>query len=135
MVTPSGEQHGFLENLPNAVPFDDYKNYEPSKREEMKKKHKNDAKIVRARFINHQYKDEAIPKVYCRPGQPLQKWLFIPGYEYSVPLGLVEEVNQSRQNLRAGLQSIDGKDVNKNGSPVEKDKVEPLYELVPLSFG
>ena len=133
-VTASGEEHGLLGTLPNAVPDTDFKNYEPSQREELRKKKKEDARLVKVRFINHLYKNEPIPKNYCRhPGEPIQVWKFIPGYEYTVPYGLVEEVNNSYLPKRSGLQSVDGNDVN-NGAPLEKDGQDRLYEFVSTKF-
>lgn len=135
LVTANGEEHGLINTMPNSVPDDDFKNFDPSLKEEMKKLKKEDAKKVSARFINHQYPDEPLTKRYCKyAGDPIQEWKFLPGHEYTVPYGLVKEVNESRQMERQGLQSVDGKEVNKGEMPLEKDRSRPLYELVPTKF-
>lgn len=135
MMTATGMEHGLVQSLPNNVPFDDFKAYEPSIREEMRKQKKEDSKQVKARFINHVEPGQPITKQYCRyAGDPLQKWVLIPGYEYTLPLGLVKEVNASSTVIREGLQSVDGKDINKSGAPLDKDKVVHNYELVPTKF-
>ena len=134
-VTAWGEEHGLVNTYPNAVPFDDFKHLDPSKKEEMKKLKKEDAKVVKARYINHEEGAKGrLQKPYCRyAGDPIMQFNLIHDQEYDLPMGFVKEVNESRITLRSGLQSIDGKEVN-NGSPVDKDQVKRHHELVPISF-
>lgn len=134
-VTATGEEHGLINSYPNAVPFDDFKNLDPSKKEDMKKLKKEDAKIVKARYINHEEGAKGrLKKPYCRyAGDPILQYNLIHDYEYEVPLGFVREVNESRLPVRSGLQSVDGEDVN-SGAPVAKDSVKRHHELVPVSF-
>jgi hypothetical protein len=134
MCTATGEQHGLIQNLPNSVPYDDFKRMDPKHAEDAKKKLKDDKKTVKARYINRRGINERLEKPYCAgPGEPIQIWKFIPEYTYDVPKGLVEEVNASRIPKREGLQSVGGKDVN-GGAPLSRDEQEIVHEFVPLSF-
>jgi hypothetical protein len=134
--TATGEIHGLLESLPNAVPFDDFKNMKAADAEKMRKQKKEDERMVKAKYINHQDKQLGrLEKVYCRyAGEPIQKWKLIHDYEYTLPMGLIDEVNQSKIPVREGLQSVDGKDINRDGSPLQKDRYDRIHELVPCSF-
>ena len=134
-VTAWGEEHGLINTYPNSVPFDDFKNLDPSKKEEMKKMKKEDSKMVKARYINHEEGSKGrLQKPYCRyAGDPILQYNLIHDHEYELPYGFVREVNESRVAVREGLQSVDGKDVN-NGSPVARDSTKRHHELVSTSF-
>lgn len=134
-VTATGEEHGLLGTLPNAVPFTDFKNYKPEMRERLRKEQKEDSRMVKTRYINH---PEGVlgrcSKTYVRyAGEPLMRYHLIHDYEYTLPLGFVNEINESRTTVREGLQSVDGKDVN-NGAPLAKDAYVRCHELVPVKF-
>ncbi len=133
--TASGEQHGLINTLTNSVPFDDFKHMKPSDKAKCEKQKKEDARIVKARYINHRGKHERLSKAYCRwSGDPIQQYHLIPGYTYDLPLGIVNEVNAVKMPKRSGLVSVDGEDLN-NGAPIDKDSEgERLHELVPVSF-
>jgi hypothetical protein len=134
-ATATGEQHGLIGVLPNSVPFDDFKNMKPEYAERMRKKKKDDERMVDVEYINHDEKNGRLYKPYCRyAGEQIQLWNFIAGYQYKVPMGLVEEVNAMRTPVRSGLQSVDGKDINRNGVPLEKDTFERTHQLIPTSF-
>ena len=131
----TGETHGLIGTLPNSVAFDDFKNMKPEHQEKMRKEKKEDERMVKVEYINHQEKNGRLEKPYCRyAGEPIQLWKLIANHEYMVPMGFVKEVNESRMPVRAGLQSVDGKDVNKTGAPLEKDSVERIHQLIPTSF-
>lgn len=133
--TANGEQHGLIGTLPNNVPFDDFKNMKPADAEKKRKEMKEDAKIVKARYINRRGINERLEKPYCRyPGEPIQLWKLIPEQIYEVPLGFVKEVNENRVPVRAGLQSVDGVSVNHSGEPLARDTQDVIHELVPISF-
>lgn len=137
LATASGEQHGLINTLTNAVQFDDFKNMDPKVKAKVEKEKKEDARLVKARYINHRGKHERLTKPYCKyAGDPIQQWHFIPGYVYTVPFGLIKEVNETYGALpeRSGLQSVDGDNVT-NGTPLEKDRPgDPIHEFVPVSF-
>lgn len=134
MVTAAGEQHGLINTLTNAVPFDDFKHMEPSVKAKVEKEKKEDSRMVKVEYIARA-KNERLDKHYCRySGDPIQQWHMIPGYTYEVPYGLVKEVNSASMPKRSGLLSVDGKDVN-GGAPLEADKDgEWIHKLIPCGF-
>lgn len=136
LATASGEQHGLIRTLPNSVPFDDFKSMKPEHAENMRKQKKEDARRVKARYINHEERENGrLDKPYCKyAGDPIEQYHLIHDYEYTLPLGMVNEVNESRMPVREGLQSVDGNPVNKDGSPLARDKTKRVHELVPTSF-
>jgi hypothetical protein len=136
MATKTGELHGLIQTLPNSVPYDDFKKCEKAEdRTKLKKELENRKKIVKGRYINRQNSNERLEKAYCAgSGEPLQLWKLIPDYTYELPLGFVEEVNASGMPVRADLVSIDGAEVNKDASPLVKDRMERIHEIVPVGF-
>lgn len=135
LATKTGEAHGLLQTLPNSVPFDDFKKCEPETRTRLKKELENRKKIVKGRYINRQNSNERLEKAFCAgSGEPIQLWKLIPDYTYELPLGFVEEVNASGMPVRADLVSIDGAEVNKDASPLVKDRMERIHEIVPVGF-
>jgi hypothetical protein len=125
MVTGSGEQHGLINVLTNSVPFDDFKNMKPEHKKELEAQKKEDARIVKAEYLNSRGRHERLTKPYCKyAGDPIQIWNFIPGRVYDVPLGLVKEVNDKNKVLpkRSGLVSIDGNAIKKDESPLDRDE-------------
>ena len=136
MVTTSGEEHGLINILSNHVPVSASENIDPKIKSSFEKKKKDDAKKVRARLISHRGKNERLDKPYCKyAGDPIEVYHLIPGYTYDLPMGFIEEVNEIRLPQRSGLVSLDGRNVNENGSPLEKDsEAVRIFELVPVSF-
>lgn len=124
MATASGELHGLINTLTNSVPFDEFKNFKAEHKAFLEKEKKEDSKKVKAEYLNSRGRHERLTKAYCKySGDPIQIWNFIPGKVYEVPLGLVKEVNDKNKNLpkRSGLLSVDGNEVNKDGSPLDRD--------------
>lgn len=137
LATAAGEQHGLINTLTNSVSFDDFKNMTPPHKAHCEKEKKDDSRIVKARYINHQGRHERLTKPYCRwAGQSIQIWHLIPGYEYDLPYGFIKEVNGVKPPpVRSGLQEIDGKAVTESGAPTEKDMPGyRVHELVPVAF-
>lgn len=136
MATAAGEQHGLINTLTNSVPFNDFKYMTPDMKSKCEKEKKEDARMVKARYINHRGKHERLTKPYCRwAGDPILVYHLIPGHTYDLPLGMINEVNAVRMPVRSGLMSVDGNDIRKDGSPLDKDmESELLHELVPASF-
>ena len=128
-VTAWGEQHGLINSVANSVKDDGFKSFEPKWKEEMVKAKKKDAEIIKAKYMNKQGKQERLTRPYCKyPGDPIQTWHFIPGYEYDVPRGLVEEVNNQKAWKRSGL-------VDDKGNELKKDyEEESVHQFVPVSF-
>ncbi len=120
------------------VPFDEFKNMKPEHKKEMERQKKEDSKLVKAEYMNARGKHERLTKPYCKySGDPIQIWHFIPGKTYEVPMGLINEVNDSTKRLprRSGLVSIDGEALRKDEAPLDKDEEgEWLHRFVASGF-
>lgn len=129
-VTAQGEEHGLIKQLANSVQFDDFKHMKPETKAKAEKLKKEESKMVKARYINSRGKHERLTKPYCRwAGQNIQIWHFIPGKEYEVPLGLVNEVNAQKIIIREGRCDENG------DNPLPKDQIdEPLHQFVAVGF-
>lgn len=118
----NGEAHGLVDVRTNSVEFNDFKHMDPKIKAIVEKEKKEDARLVDVEYINRKGRHERLTKPYMKyAGDPIQMWNFIPGNKYKVPLGLVKEVNEKKIVRRSGLMSIDGNDVNKDGSPLAQD--------------
>lgn len=139
LATASGEMHGLINTLTNSVPFDDFKHMKPEHKKQMEAQKKEDARLVKAEYMNSRGKHERLTKPYCRyAGDPIQIWHFIPGKVYEVPLGLINEVNDKSKVMpkRSGLLSVDGNPVKRDESPIDKDEDgDWLHKFVPVGFG
>ncbi len=139
MATASGEAHGLINTLTNSVLFDDFKNMKPEHKKEMERQKKEDARLVKAEYMNSRGRHERLTKPYCKyAGDPIQIWHFIPGKVYEVPIGLVNEVNDKNKIMkkRSGLLSVDGNSVKKDSSPLEDDQEgEWLHKFTPVNWG
>ena len=135
-VTASGEMHGLINTIANSVPAEDSKHLHPKIKEKVEKERKEDSKLVKVEYINSRSRIERLDKQYCRyAGDPIQQWHLIPGYTYEIPYGMVKEINAVRVPKRSGLVSLDGNNLNANGSPLDKDLMdEQLHRLVPAGF-
>ena len=129
-VTASGEQHGLINTVANSVPFDDFKHMKPATKTKAEQLKKEEARIIKARYLNSRGRNERLTKPYCRwAGDPIQMWHFIPGKEYDVPMGLVNEVNSQKIIIREGKCDANG------DNPSTKDEIdEPLHQFVPVGF-
>lgn len=138
LATASGEMHGLINTLTNSVPFDDFKHFKPEKKKQLEAQKKEDARLVKAEYMNSRGRHERLTKPYCKySGDPIQIWNFIPGKVYEVPLGLVNEVNDSSKKLprRSGLVSIDGEAIRKDESPLDRDEEgEWIHRFTPVGF-
>ena len=137
MVTATGEEHGLVNTLGNSVAFDDFKHMDPKTKAKVEKQKKEDARIVKAKYLNSRGRQERLDKPYCRySGDPIRIYHLIPGYTYDLPVGFVNEINDKKEIRRSGLVSIDGESLKKDESPIDKDQLaaENLHQLVPTSF-
>lgn len=130
LVTEGGEQHGMINQVGNSVRDDGFQHMKPDIKGKAEKKKKDMARIVKARYINHRGMHERLDKQYCAGGgEPIQQWHLIPGHIYELPLGFVEEVNNSPGMPRRSEV------VDATGKPTKKDGVpERIHELVAISF-
>ncbi len=129
MVSETGKEHGLINRVANSVKDDDFKNFSPEHKAEMQKRKKNDAKIMKARYLNHQDKingELTIP--YCKyAGDPIETWRFLANQEYSLPFGLVDQVNSANLPVR--------QDKVVNGITLKKDSLpEKIHEFIPVSW-
>lgn len=138
MATAGGEVHGLINTLTNSVPFDDFKNMKPEHKKELEREKKEDARLVKAEYMNSRGRHERLTKPYCKyAGDPIQIWHLIPGKVYDLPLGFINEVNDKNKIMkkREGLLEVDGKPVQNNESPLSRDEEgDWLHKLVPVAF-
>jgi len=134
--TASGEEHGLINTISNQVADKGDSQVNPKIKSSYEKKRKDDAKLVKAQYINHRGNTERLEKVYCRyAGDPIEVYRLIPGYTYELPMGFIEEVNGIETVKRSGLQSVDGKNVTDDGEPMAKDgRGLNIHQLIPTSF-
>ena len=138
LATASGEMHGLINTLTNSHTFDDFKSFKPEHKKELERQRKEDARLVKAEYMNSRGRHERLTKPYCKySGDPIQIWHFIPGKIYEVPLGLVNEVNDATKKIprRSGLVSIDGEPVRKDEAPLDKDEIgDWLHRFSAVGF-
>jgi hypothetical protein len=135
MATASGEQHGLINTLTNSVPFDDFKSMTPANKAKIEKEKKEDARLVKAEYMNSRGRHERLVKPYCKyAGDPIQIYNFIPGKVYEIPLGLVKEVNEKIMPKRSGL--IEGASTMEcSGAPLDKDEEgDWLHKFTAVGF-
>lgn len=130
LLSPTGEKHGMINRVGNSVTTDGFQYMTPDVKGKAEKKKKEDSKIVKAKYINSRGQSERLDMQYCLGGgEPIQQWHCIPGYVYDVPLGLVNQVNDS-PGLPRRSEVVDA-----NGIPTTRDGVpERLHQFVPISF-
>ena len=136
LYTAWGEAHGLINQLGNSVKNDNFQRFAPEHRESMRKLKQEESEIVRARYINHRGMHERLTKPYCRwDGDPIQIWHLIPGQEYELPMGFINEVNSSGLNIRSKEETAVGVSGMKDSRSTQKvESKEKLHELVPVSF-
>lgn len=131
METETGEKHGLINVLANSVPFDDFAKMDVKTKAKCQKQKEHDSKTVRARYINSKGPNERYSRPYMRwAGDPIQIWNFIPGCEYEVPRGLVEETNDPRRIPKqlSGLLDANGKALMKDIPGAR------IHEFIPVGF-
>jgi len=128
LVTASGEQHGLINSVSNSVRDDDFKHMSPENKAKAIKAKKEDSRKVKARYINHRGNHERLTKPYMRyAGDPIQTYHLIPGHIYELPMGFINEVNNSGI-IRRSQNDTDN-------TPVGKiEGKDQIHELVPVSF-
>jgi hypothetical protein len=134
--TQSGEAHGLVDVYTNSCEFNEFKHFSPTNKSKLEKERKEDARLVEMEYINRKGMHERLDKHYVRhAGDPIQKWHCIPGKKYTVPIGLVKEVNGLKQMQRSGLLEVDGSQVNANGAPLDSDReAEWEHRFVPTKY-
>lgn len=130
LLTATGEKHGMINQVGNSVQDNDFKHMKPENKAKAEKLRKEDAKIVKAKYLNSRGPHERLEKPYCRyAGDPIQTWKFIPGQEYELPYGLVKEVNESPGlPRRSEVLDASGRPTVKDGEP------ERIHQFVAVGF-
>jgi hypothetical protein len=127
-VTARGEEHGLINVLGNSVQGDNMKRFAPEHKEEMKKLKEEEARIVKARYINHRGSHERLTKPYCRwAGDPIQIWHLIPGQEYDLPYGFVKEINEGQ------LEKPKDSELIQEAAGLVEGR-HKIHELIPVGF-
>lgn len=127
-VTARGEEHGLINVLGNSVQGDNMKRFAPEHKEEMKKLKEEEARIVKARYINHRGSHERLTKPYCRwAGDPIQIWHLIPGQEYDLPYGFVKDINEGQ------LEKPKDSELIQEAAGLVEGK-HKIHELIPVGF-
>lgn len=130
LFTVTGEQHGLIKTLANSVPEEDYSRFKPEDKAKLLKMRKEDSRKVKARYINYRGLNERCSPPYCKyAGDPITMWHFIPNYVYEVPMGLVNQINES-----PGLAER-GERVDELMNPISPGASNPkIHEMIPISF-
>jgi len=138
MATATGEEHGLVNTIPNSIPFNDFKHMSPANKLKLEKEKKEDSRVVKAEYMNSRGRHERLTKPYCRyAGDPIQTYHLIPGKVYELPMGFIKEVNDEDKKLpvRKDLVSVDGKSVNRDEQPLDRDQEgEWIHKLLPVGF-
>lgn len=114
--TASGLEHGLINTVSNSVPDTGFKRFDEKFRQSLEKMKKEDEKLVKVRYINSRGANERLERPYMRyEGQPITTWRFIHNHVYTVPKGLIDEVN-SQPELAQRSEILDS-----NGVPTKKD--------------
>lgn len=131
MVTERGEQHGLVNTLANSVPDRGFDHMKPEDQKKAEALRKEESKIVKARYINHQGNHERLTKPYMRwSGDPIRIFHLIPGHTYDLPYGFVKEINDPNKAMPVRSEILDSR-----GIPTVKDAPgKRTHELVPVGF-
>ena len=128
-ATASGEVHGKLGVIANSVKSDGFEHMKPETKAKAEKLKKEESRIVKARYINHQESAGKLEMPYCRWGGDLiSNWRFINNHIYDLPLGLVNQVNGTSLTERSKLDTDD-----RNGAP-KKTGIKRIHEFIPVGF-
>ena len=126
-----GLQHGLMNTVGNSVTDEAMSKFKEKDRPAMEKKKKDSEKIVQAQYLNKRGGEERLERPYMEwAGQPITSWRFLHGETYSVPKGLVDDVNSPHKRVkkRSGL-------VGANGVALENDEFEEQeHRFVPVGF-
>lgn len=136
LATAWGEEHGLINVLTNSVPYDEFKNFKPEHKKQLEHEKKEDSRMVKAKYLNSRGRHERLEMVYCKyAGDPILQLRLIPNYVYELPMGLINQVNQKRKIKREGLVSVGDKQIQSDGSPLQRDEEDDWeHQLVPVNF-
>ncbi len=134
--TQAGEAHGLVDVYTNSCECNDFKHMTPTNKAKLEKEKKEDSRLVEMEYINRKGSHERLDKHYCRyAGDRIEKWHMIPGKRYTVPIGLVNEVNGLKKVERSGLLQLDGINATQTGAPLDSDRdAEWEHKLIPTKY-
>jgi len=134
--TQSGEAHGLVDIFTNSCENNDFKHMKPETKAKLEKEKKEDARLVEMEYVNRKGAHERLDKHYVRyAGDRIEKWHLIPGRKYTVPMGLVKEVNGLEVIERSGLLEVDGVNATASGAPLDKDRIKNWeHRLIPCKY-
>lgn len=103
-VMANGEEHGLIKVTANSVPDNEFKRFKEKDRPTMQSLYKDDSRMVTVTYVNRISRDKRYERPYCRwDGDPVLQYRFIPEQTYTVPYGLVKEVNEFKLKKRSDL--------------------------------
>lgn len=131
LLTPEGTEHGLLRRVRNSVQEDKAKR-DPKQKAEYQKRREHDSKKVTARYLNHPNPDNGTLTVpYVKyAGDPIEIYKFLTGYNYEVPRGLVDQVNESSMKM----QPIEEEDDGRGNVIAKKRPNKRVHEFIPVGF-
>lgn len=117
MTTSSGEVHGLINQLPNSVTKE--QEIKPSVKEKFDKKKKEDHRLVKVTYLHRDGANEGLSRAYMNyAGDTIQLWRFIHDYEYEIPKGLMDDVNNSKLEQRSEVCDVNGVPTKKDGKAI-----------------
>ena len=130
LVTASGEKHGIINTIANSVKDTGFAHMTPEMKAKCEKQRKEEAKIVKARYLNSRGQNERLTKPYMRwAGDNIVTYHLIPGQDYDLPMGFIKEVNSS-PGLAKRSEILDS-----SGQPTKVEgAAEKIHQLVPVGF-
>ncbi len=131
MVTERGEEHGLINTLANSCADKGFGHMAPEDQKKAEAMRKEENKVVKARYINHQGTHERLTKPYMRwAGDPIRIFHLIPNETYDLPYGFIKEINDPKKAMPVRSEILDSR-----GVPTTKDgKGKRIHELVPIGF-
>lgn len=129
LVLETGEEHGLINQLANSTKDKTFKHAKPENKVKLEKQMKEDGRIVKARYVNHQERNGRLEVPYCKwPGEPIRMYKLISGHEYEVPKGLIDQVNSSVMPQRSEILDRNGQPTQMEGQGIR------VHELLPTRF-
>ena len=131
IVESNGFEHGIVNVRANSCKDNDFKYVDEKNKSFFQKQKKSDCEMVKARFINHKDKQDVFTMTYNQwAGEPLLDCIFLDDTVYTVPKGLIEDINSDRRRPIKRSDCLDA-----NGKPTIKDqKGDRQIEFVAPSF-
>jgi hypothetical protein len=92
-TTASGVVHGLVNRVANSIQTDGFEHMKPDMKAKCIKEKAENAKIVKARYVNKDPGSILEMPYTLGGGEPIDSWVFLDQEVYDVPKGLVKQVN------------------------------------------